>query len=223
MELNADFGVRVVVHSAELDWVASPMPGVERRMLDRIGDEVARATTIVRYAPGSQFSAHTHTGGEEFIVLGGIFQDEHGDFPAGTYVRNPPTSAHTPGSEQGCTIFVKLWQFDMDDRTQFRKTMAEELAAPVNGVATATLHRDGRETVTYHELSPAATLTIDNAGGTELLVISGSVSEGGDTLTTGGWLRLPQGVAFSAKAGPNGAKLWVKTGHLVHAAAPLAS
>src|SRR3954470_9992491 len=53
MELNADFSQRVVVHAARLPWVASPMPGVERRMLDRIGEEVARATSIVRYAPGS--------------------------------------------------------------------------------------------------------------------------------------------------------------------------
>ena len=92
MELNADFSRRVVVHSAQQDWVASPMVGVDRRMLDRLGDEVARATTIVRYAPGSAFSPHVHTGGEEFLVLEGVFQDEHGDFPVGTYVRNPPTS-----------------------------------------------------------------------------------------------------------------------------------
>ncbi|MEM9267649.1 MAG: cupin domain-containing protein [Pseudomonadota bacterium] len=220
MELNADFSARVVVHSADLDWVASPMAGVDRRMLDRIGDEVARATTIVRYDPGSQFSEHTHTGGEEFIVLDGVFQDEHGDFPAGTYVRNPPTTAHTPGSDEGCTIFVKLWQFDMADRTQFRKTMADELAASVAGVASAELHRDAREIVTYHELVPGATLTLEDTGGTELLVIAGSVTEGKDTLATGGWLRLPDGEMLSARAGDAGAKLWVKTGHLAHAKAP---
>jgi ChrR-like protein with cupin domain len=50
-------------------------------------------------------------------VLEGVFQDEHGDYPTGTYVRNPPTSSHTPASEAGCTIFVKLWQFDPHDRT----------------------------------------------------------------------------------------------------------
>ena len=123
MELNADFSQRVVVHSDEVEWLASPMPGVDRRMLDRIGKEVARATTIVRYAPNSNFSAHTHTGGEEFIVLEGVFQDEHGDFPVGSYVRNPPTSSHTPGSEPGTTIFVKLWQFQPDDRTQIMINM----------------------------------------------------------------------------------------------------
>src|SRR5580704_9868972 len=101
MELNADFSRRAAVHAASLPWVPSPMAGVERRMLDRIGDEVARATSIVRYAPGSHFSPHTHGGGEEFFVLEGVFQDEHGEFPAASYVRNPPTSRHTTRLDAG--------------------------------------------------------------------------------------------------------------------------
>lgn len=220
MELNADFTKRVVVHSSETPWSPSPMAGVDRRMLDRIGDEVARATSIVRYAPGSQFSAHTHTGGEEFIVLEGVFQDEHGDFPAGTYVRNPPTTSHTPGSDEGCVIFVKLWQFDMDDRTQFHKDMAAELSAPVGGIATAELHRDDREVVTYHRLAPNTALNIDASGGIEVLVLSGTLTEGNDTLSEGSWLRLPEGDALQAESGPEGATLWMKTGHLPFAAAP---
>src|SRR5579864_363241 len=146
MEINADFSQRVVVHAAQLPWVASPMAGVERRMLDRIGHEVARATSIVRYAPGSHFSAHTHGGGEEFIVLDGVFQDEHGDYPAGSYVRNPPTSRHTPGSTPGCVLFVKLWQFDPADRTQLRAdTGAMRFAAAPRraGVSLMSLFRDG--------------------------------------------------------------------------------
>lgn len=220
MELNSDFSERVVVHSDQIEWQASPMPGVDRRMLDRIGGEVARATTIVRYAPGSNFSSHTHTGGEEFIVLDGVFQDEHGDFPEGTYVRNPPTSEHTPGSEPGCTIFVKLWQFDMDDRIQFRKTMAEELGDKADGVATAVLHKDAREVVTYSHLDAGAELHSTEAGGIELLVIDGTVEEGGDTLGKGGWLRLPEGAPLRATAGPDGAKVWMKTGHLPFAKPP---
>ena len=220
MELNADFKVRVVIHSDQVEWTASPMPGVDRRMLDRIGDEVARATSIVRYAAKSQFSAHTHTGGEEFIVLDGVFQDEHGDYPEGTYVRNPPTTAHTPGSEPGCTIFVKLWQFDMEDRNQFRKTMADELAAPVGGVALAELHRDAREVVTYSEMDAGAALVNSNVGGIEMLVIAGSAVEGGETLGKGAWLRLPEGQPLNIVAGNDGAKVWIKTGHLRHAKAP---
>ena len=131
MQLNADFTRRAVVHAGTLDWVVSPMAGVHRRMLDRIGDEVARATSIVRYAQDSHFSPHVHDGGEEFLVLDGVFQDEHGDYPAGSYVRNPPTSRHTPGSAAGCTIFVKLWQFDLADRTQVRIATSGQAFVPV--------------------------------------------------------------------------------------------
>ena len=120
MKINADFDQRVLLHADEISWADSPMPGVSRRPLDRIGEEVARATTIVRYAPDSHFSAHTHDGGEEFLVLEGVFEDEHGAFAAGSYIRNPPTSSHTPGSAGGCVIFVKLWQFDPDDRSHIR-------------------------------------------------------------------------------------------------------
>ncbi|MEP5195462.1 MAG: cupin domain-containing protein [Roseobacter sp.] len=220
MELNANFSDRVVVHSDQLDWNPSPMPGVDRRMLDRIGGEVARATSIVRYAPNSKFSAHTHTGGEEFIVLDGVFQDEHGDFPAGTYVRNPPTTSHTPGSDEGCTIFVKLWQFDLEDRTQFRKTMADELAAPVKGVATAELHRDAFEVVSYRHIDAGAALEMSDTGGIEALVIEGSLTEGGEILGKGAWLRLPEGQVLNSIAGADGAKVWIKTGHLPHAKPP---
>lgn len=213
MNLNADFTKRVVVHSDQLAWSASPMPGVERRMLDRIGGEVARATSIVRYAPGSKFSAHTHTGGEEFIVLEGVFQDEHGDYPVGTYVRNPPTSSHTPRSDAGCTIFVKLWQFDMDDRTQFRRDLAENSRQSV-------LHHDTFERVTHHRLLAGEILSDPAIGGAEVLVLVGSIRDASDLLHKGGWLRSPEGAALKAVGGPKGAALWVKTGHLRHARAP---
>lgn len=216
MELNANFDQRVVIHSDQLEWIPSPMQGVDRRMLDRIGGEVARATTIVRYAPKSKFSAHTHTGGEEFVVLEGVFQDEHGDYPAGTYVRNPPTTSHTPGSDEGCTILVKLWQFDMDDRNQFRVDMK----SAVND-GRALLHQDAQETVTYHQLAAGAPLRDDLAGGGELLVLSGSLQEADATLQKGGWLRLPADAVLDAVAGPKGATVWMKTGHLPFAKAPV--
>ena len=220
MEINADFTKQVAINSEELEWIASPMPGVDRRMLDRIGGEVARATSLVRYVPNSKFSAHEHTGGEEFIVLDGVFQDEHGDYPVGTYVRNPPTTSHTPGSKPGCTIFVKLWQFDLDDRNQFRKNMADELEAPVNGVATAHLHKDDREHVTYAHVDADTAFTNSDAGGIELLMIGGSLIVSGKELPKDGWLRLPDGEPLNAVAGKDGAKVWMKTGHLQHAKPP---
>src|SRR5262249_40058888 len=156
-EINADFSRRVAVHAARLPWVPSPMAGVERRMLDRIGDEVARATSIVRYAPGSRFSAHTHDGGEGFFVLEGRLPDEHGDFAAGSYVRNPPTSRLTPRSATGCVLFVKLWQFDPTDQKEVEihtDTRAYEAAAQRDGVASLALFRDDSEDVRLERWTP---------------------------------------------------------------------
>ncbi|MEL7544923.1 MAG: cupin domain-containing protein, partial [Pseudomonadota bacterium] len=209
MELNADFSKRVAVHSANLDWVASPMAGVDRRMLDRLGDEVARATSIVRYAPGSHFSPHVHAGGEEFLVLDGVFQDEHGDFPAGSYIRNPPQSSHTPGSEPGCTIFVKLWQFDLADRAEVRiDTSSSEnwqSASDRAGVEVMQLHDDPRETVRLERWAPGTHVSLDAAGGIEVLVLQGGFEEAGEKFSHQSWLRLPRATTTTATAGAEGA------------------
>lgn len=118
MQIHSDFSQRVVIQPEQYEFVDSPLAGVSRVMLERAGTEVARATSIVRYQPGSGYSAHTHTGGEEILVLDGVFSDEHGDYPAGTYLRNPPGTSHQPFSVAGCTLLVKLWQFAEDDNTQ---------------------------------------------------------------------------------------------------------
>lgn len=217
MEVNANFSARVVVHSDELEWLASPMAGVERRMLDRIGEEVARATTIVRYAPGSHFSSHVHSGGEEFVVLDGVFQDEHGDFPMGSYIRNPPTSSHTPGSAPGCVIFVKLWQFEPSDRTPVQIDMNKmesirDAARP--GVAVMPLFVDERETVRVETWDANALVTLALPDGGEFLVLDGSFEESGDILRKHSWLRVPRGAELRARSGPDGARVWTKTRHL---------
>ncbi|QJF52716.1 cupin domain-containing protein [Roseobacter ponti] len=217
MQLNADFNRRAVVHAADLDWTPSPMAGVDRRMLDRIGDEVARATSIVRYAPDSRFSAHTHTGGEEFFVLEGVFQDEHGDYPAGTYVRNPPTTSHTPGSQAGCVIFVKLWQFDMADRTQFSVDTRAGDYAPVGdtpGVTRLALHNDSNENVCVERWAAGTTLALEAPDGLELLVLEAGFTAEGETFGVQSWLRLPRGARMTVEAGETGAKVWIKRGHL---------
>ena len=219
MELHADFTKRAVVHAATLAWVASPTAGVERRMLDRIGDEVARATTIVRFAEGSSFPAHVHGGGEEYLVLEGVFQDEHGDFPAGSYIRNPPTSNHTPASKPGCTILVKLWQFDPADRTHVRidtNKMASLPALDRPGVSLMPLFCDGNEDVRIETWPAGANIDLDAEGGLELLVLEGGFSEGGEDFVPHSWLRLPDGAALAAVAGPQGCRVWLKTGHLHH-------
>jgi hypothetical protein len=192
MLVNADFERRVVVHAGALDWVASPMVGVERRMLDRVGEEVARATSLVRYAPGSRFSAHSHGGGEEFLVLEGVFQDEHGDYPAGTYVRNPPESQHVPGSAAGCVILVKLHQFDLADRRPVRVDAAgitPEAVPGRPGVAAVPLHADAREDVRIEVWAPGAVVELAVPGGVEVFVLEGGFVEGGEVLGRYGWLR----------------------------------
>jgi len=218
MKINAEFDQRVVVHSEAMDWVSSPMPGVSRRPLDRVGEEVARATTIVKYEAGSHFSPHVHTGGEEFIVLSGVFQDERGDFPAGSYIRNPPQSKHKPGSDEGCVIFVKLWQFNSEDRVHVRLNMNFMKAAPHNeflGVAISSLYYDEFEEVSVLDFEPGAEIQLNVEGGAELIVLEGDLQEADDSLVRHSWLRVPAGGKIQAKAGSLGAKVWMKQGHLV--------
>lgn len=224
MQLNSDFSKRAAVHDAENPWRASPAAGVERKMLDRIGGEVARATTIVRFAENSAFAPHTHDGGEEFIVLEGVFQDEHADYPPGSYVRNPPTSRHTPRSDEGCTILVKLWQFQPEDRDHVvidmnALTLTEDAARP--GVRQAQLIKDAFEDVRRERWAPGVQARVSTAGGAEVFVLAGAIVQDGEVFEARDWLRLPDGADGALTAGPEGAELWVKTGHLAHAKAPV--
>lgn len=218
MLLNEDLTKRTLVHAAMLEWVPSPAKGVERRMLFRIGDEKARATSIVRYAPESSFSHHQHPGGEEFLVLDGVFQDESGNFPAGTYVRNPPGTGHAPRSDSGCTILVKLWQFKAADRERIVRLPGEgQAAAPRSGVISSTVLFEGsNERVVMEEWQAGADVEVANPKGLELLVIGGGFTESGDTLGSWSWLRLPAGLKLHAKAGPLGARVWYKSAPLLH-------
>jgi ChrR Cupin-like domain len=150
-------------------------------------------------------------------VLDGVFQDEHGDYPAGTYIRNPPTSSHTPGSKLGCTIFVKLWQFDPDDRTPVRIDTSGLAFAPapdIPGVEFALLYEDARELVLRERWAPGCSISVPLPGGIELLVLDGSFIEDGEEFTRLSWLRLPADARLQATAGPAGCEVWVKSGHL---------
>jgi len=217
MQINSDFNCRAMAHSQQMEWVPSPMQGVARRMLDRIGNEVARATSIVKYDPGSAFSPHTHDGGEEFIVLEGIFQDEHGDYPAGSYVRNPIGTSHTPRSDDGCTIFVKLWQFEESDQAQFTVDLN---AAFEDGKTALVLHETDFETVTLCQLAPHELHQLGAEGGAEYLILKGDLSLEGEVYTPHDWLRLPDGEFATVQAGKAGVEIWSKTGHLNHVRVP---
>lgn len=221
--INADLAVRAAVDGASLPWVASPSPMVERRMLERRGDELARATSLVRYAPGSRFPSHRHDGGEEFLVLDGVFCDQHGDFPAGTYVRNPVGSAHAPHTDQGCVIFVKLWWSHADDHAFVRIDTTDETrwtADDAQGVDQMALHAFGPETAALYRLAPGAALPARAVpGGEEIFVVSGACGDANGRYGALGWLRQPAGDA-PALASPDGCTLLVKRGHLANPPAP---
>lgn len=219
--INADFSERVVIDTNAMPWVPSPMGGVDRRMLDRIGGEVARATSIVRYAPGSAFSPHDHALGEEFLVLEGVFQDEHGDFGPGSYVRNPPGSRHTPASAPGCTILVKLRQM-RDDGTEpllhVDTASGEWQGAGAPGYERQVLHApaDGREVAVLERLA-AGTDAGERflPGGEEILVLEGVLMQGGAAHGPGTWIRNPPGAWLGLAAGAGeGCTFWAKRGHL---------
>ena len=223
MNVNADFSRRALVHGAAIDWEPSPMPGVERRRLDRVTGEHERVTTIVRYAPGSRFSPHVHGGGEEFLVLDGVFEDGYGAWPTGSYIRNPPGSSHTPGSAPGCTILVKLWQFDPDDRTFVHAHIDKLTGVPHRdrpGVRVTPLYTDAAESVSVERWAPDASVTLDTRGGTELFVLEGQARQADEALHRWSWLRLPPGAPQVLRAGPNGTRVWTKTGHLSALARP---
>jgi anti-sigma factor ChrR (cupin superfamily) len=216
VKLNADRTQRAVVFSEKLPWVDSPMPGVQRRMLERDGEEVARATTIVRYAPGSYFSAHTHGGGEEYIVLEGVFSDENGDFGPGTYVRNPVGSSHTPHSKAGATILVKLRQMDPNDQTQVTidTTQAEWLPGLVDGLQVLPLHAYGTEQVALVKWAPGTHFQQHRHwGGEEIFVLEGTFADEYGVYPKGTWLRNPPDSVHTPFS-EAGCVIYVKTGHL---------
>jgi len=216
MKLNADLSRPAVVDSAAIAWVASPMAGVERRMLERDGDEVARATSVVRYAPGSAFSPHTHGAGEEFLVLEGVFSDETGDFPAGFYVRNAPGSRHTPRSDPGAVILVKLRQMPPEEHASMRRdtrdpSLWQDLG---NGRAQALLFDAPWERVDMLRLAAGHAGEAETwPHGVELFVVKGDLTLDGVARGEGTWLRLPPG-STTALSSRNGALLYRKSGHL---------
>ena len=185
-------------------------------MLDRIGDEVARATSIVRYAPQSRFDRHVHGGGEEYLVLDGVFSDELGDYPKGTYVRNPWRSAHAPFTDGGCTIFVKLHQMDPADqrRVVIDADGATDVAGPGEGMSRKLLHVFGAEVVTLeHWEDGAGPEPVVLPRGAELLILEGALKDGDGSYEAGAWVRRAAGSVFAPVAvGPT--RFWMKRGHL---------
>lgn len=216
--LNADLQQRVVIKPSQYHWIESPISGVDRMRLDRINDKVDRVTTIVRFVPNSQFSPHTHEGGEEFFVLEGVFSDEHRDYPAGTYVRNPIGTAHTPNiGKEGAMIFVKLEQFDSADTEQ--KTIDTNTATwqkgSTKGLKILPLHSFESESVSLVQWAPNTLCPTDQCwGGKEILVLSGTFYDEYGEYPKGSWIRSPHLSKHTPYTKKESTIIYVKTGHL---------
>jgi anti-sigma factor ChrR (cupin superfamily) len=216
MLIHADFTQRVVIRSDEMPWAPSPALGVERRMLDRVGDEQARATSIVRYAPRSYFPEHAHPEGEEILVLDGVFSDERGDYPAGSYLRNPPGSFHSPFTVDGCVIFVKLRQFEHDDTARLAVNTHRATWHPgqVPGLSVLPLHTHGTVHTALVRWAPGTVFSPHRHwGGEEIFVLEGTFQDGQGVYPTHTWMRSPH-LSAHAPFSNDGCLIYVKTGHL---------
>lgn len=213
--INMDFTQRVVVESSHTPWLSSPAPGVWRKPLEREEKESGHTTSIVKYDAGSHFARHFHPKGEEIYVLEGVFSDEHGHYPAGSYIRNPPGSAHTPYSQPGCVIFVKLNQFDRQDaKSVVIDTTAFAWLPNTEGLHTLPLHQFGNEQVTLITSSKGEHFQHENVvGGQEVLVLSGVLQDEFGTYPAGTWLRSPC-VSQSLRCLTENTTMLMKTGHL---------
>ncbi len=217
MHIHSDYMQRVVIHQESLNWTPSPVPGIERRMLDRVGDEVARATSIVRYLPGSQFTLHQHELGEEILVLEGQFSDEHGDYPAGTYLKNPPGTSHAPFTETGCVLLVKLRHLDPEDRQAcvINTRTARWYPGMVPGLSVLPLSEYG---TTHTAMVRWAPKTYFNPhrhyGGEEIFVVGGVFEDEHGRYPAGSWIRSPHLSAHQPYS-VEGCTIFVKTGHLL--------
>lgn len=215
MLINADFTRRALVASDSYQWVASPQGGVERVMLDRVGAEKARATSVVRYAPDSYFPQHPHPGGEEILVLSGTFSEGNQHYPAGWYLRNPPGSSHQPSSAEGAVIFVKLQQMRADEHRHVRINTCEPASWRHEGRRyVCDLFSDDSEKVCLQRLQQGEEILEEPMDGAELLVLAGEVQLDGRRYERGSWLRLPAGASATPVVGDQGATVYFKTGHL---------
>lgn len=207
----------MTVNTADLPWVASPMPGVQRKMLERDGAEVARATSIVQYAPGASFSSHRHDLGEEFLVLDGVFEDENGQYPAGTYVKNPPGSMHAPFTQQGCTLFVKLRYMTADEKEHCVIDTRSAAWRPglVPGLSVLPLSETATSHTALVRWAPATYFNLHrHFGGEEIFVIEGVFEDEHGRYPQGSWLRSPHMSAHKPFS-TEGCTILVKTGHLM--------
>jgi anti-sigma factor ChrR (cupin superfamily) len=217
--LNDDFTQTVIIQTAEMDWQSSPSPSVWRKRLDLAGGlEAGRVTSLVRYDPDSQFPPHPHPDGEEIFVLEGVFSDEFGDYPTGTFILNPEGFRHAPFSKEGCVIFVKLRQYPGPDRKRIiiNTNVATWQSSKFNGVEMLSLYREDAYPEDAHLTRFSAGTSVPmhvHSGGEEIFVLDGVFSDEAGDHPTGTWLRYPIGSSH-ADWTDEGCLIYVKKNHL---------
>ena len=216
--LNQDFTKRVVINTLIGEWHTSPSSGVERLYLERDNmGEFAKASSIVKFQPGSEFEDHMHDNGEEIFVLEGIFSDQYGDYPKGTYLRNPHNSNHVPFSKDGCKIFVKLRQFKKGDNISIVKNTlnSEWLQGLVPGLKVMPLHEYQTEHAAMVKWEPNTRFNAHKHwGGEEIYVVDGVFYDQFGAYPKGTWIRSPHLSEHQPFTRSEGALILVKTGHL---------
>ncbi len=216
--LNQNYQERVVIDTLNEKWHHSPSSGVKRIYLERDNfSEYAKASSIVEYNPQSSFQSHTHESGEEFLVLNGIFSDENGDYPEGSYVRNPHGSFHSPYSKMGCKILVKLRQFDRNDkqRVVIRKNDYKWLPGICQGITVMPLHSHKSEHSALVRWEPHTKFSQHSHwGGEEIYVLDGTLYDEFGVYKTGTWIRSPHMSSHIPYTSDDGALIFVKTGHI---------
>ncbi len=216
-DLRADFTRREVVLPGGETWRPTPVAGVEHYVLERIGEEGARETAIVRYAAGARRPGGGG-GGEEFIVLAGSVHDDGGHYGEGTYVRNTggPTRAAWAGPD-GAVLFVKQYPFAVDDtqRVVIDTRAARWYQGLVPGLTVLPLHEHGAEHVALVRWASSTRFRRHHhRGGEEILVLEGVFEDEHGTYPKGSWLRSPHLSEHDPFTGPDGALIYVTTGHL---------
>ena len=213
--LNMDLTSNVVIETAAMDWIASPADGVERKPLAREHAESGHTTSIVRFAPGSSFKRHQHPCGEEILVLDGVFSDENGDYGKGSYIRNPPGTAHTPFSQEGCVLFVKLDQFDQRDRAPIVVDTGNTPWRPgIGGLEVMPLYEFQHEHVALVKWPAGERFQPHrHFGGEEIFVLSGTFKDEHGVYPTHTWIRSAHMSAHFPFVDED-TVIWVKTGHL---------
>ena len=213
--LNMNFTKPACIRENEQQWVKSPADGVSRIHLEREAEESGHTTSFVKFEAGSFFPEHQHPKGEEIYVLDGVFSDENGDYPAGSYIRNPPGSFHKPYTKEGCTLFVKLEQFQKGDKKQLvLRPEDRRWQTGIGKLKIFPLHNHQNESTALVWWPQNEVFQIhSHSGGEEIVVIKGRFIDEHGEYPAGSWLRKPHMSKHLPRVEEE-TLILVKTGHL---------